>query len=100
MQLEGSWWAFKESHCNCMALQVELASEKFPVNVMVAEIPTTDLILGRDFLHYYGCVIEMSETVDVLHMKSRGLKLPISKDISLSRSPSLTTQASESTPVQ
>ena len=70
-------------------IQVELASEKFPVNVMVAEVPTTDLILGRDFLRYHGCVIEMGETVDVLHVKSRGLKLPISKDISLSRSPSL-----------
>jgi len=31
-------------------VQVQLAAEKFPIEVMVAETPTVDMIIGRDFL--------------------------------------------------
>ena len=37
---------------------VELSSEKFQVDVIVADTPTADLITGRDFLHAQQCVIE------------------------------------------
>ncbi len=31
-------------------VEVQLATEKFKVEVIIAETPTADLILGRDFL--------------------------------------------------
>jgi len=31
-------------------VQVQLAAEKFPIEVMVAETPTVDMIIGWDFL--------------------------------------------------
>jgi len=36
-------------------VQVQLAAEKFPVEVMVAETPTVDMIIGRDFLQNQEC---------------------------------------------
>jgi len=70
----------KGSHGNCMGVhvQVQLAAEKFPVEVMVAETPTVDMIIGWDFLQNQECTIEMGKD-DMLHVKSCGLKLPISK---------------------
>lgn len=70
-------------------IQVQLATEKFSVEVVVAETPTADLILGRDFLHNQECTIKMCECNDVLHVRSRGLKLPITKEQTPSMSPSL-----------
>lgn len=68
LQLYGSVW-----------VKVLLATEMFCADVVVAETPTADLIIGRDFLHAYECTIEMSEGGDTLHVRSRGLKLPILK---------------------
>lgn len=50
-------------------VQVQLAAEKFPVEVMVAETPTVDMNIGRDFLRNQECTIEMGEDNDVLHVK-------------------------------
>ena len=50
---------------------------------MVADTPTADLILGRVFLQNHGCIIVMgtkANDLDVLHVKSQGLKVPILKD--------------------
>ena len=63
-----------------------LAGEVFPIELMVAETPTADLILGRNFLRNQECVIEMGK-IDTLHVKSRALYLPISKDLSSSITP-------------
>jgi hypothetical protein len=60
-------------------IQVQLATEKFLLEAVVAETPMADLILGRDFLRSHECTIEMCKSKNVLHVKSRGLKLPISK---------------------
>ena len=70
-------------------VQVQLATERFAIEVMVVETPTADLILGRDFLRNQKCVIEMGKANDMLHVKSRGLKLPISKGQPSSVSPIL-----------
>lgn len=70
-------------------VEIQLANEEFPIEVMVAETPTADLILGRDFLRNQGCTIEMGEANDTLHVKSRDLRLPISKGQPSSVSPIL-----------
>ena len=48
--------------------------------MIVAEIPTPDLIIGRDFLRSQECTIEMGGKTSTLHVKSRGLHLPISNE--------------------
>ena len=60
-------------------IRVQLATEKFSVEVIVAETPTADLILGRDFLRSQKCTIEMGQAEDVLHVRGRNLKVPICK---------------------
>ena len=42
-------------------VQVQLAAEKFSVEVIIAETPTADLIIGRDFLRRQECTIEIGE---------------------------------------
>ena len=80
-------------------VQLQLAAEKFPVEVMVAEIPTIDMIIGRDFLRNQECTIEMGKASDVLHVKSCGLKLPISKGQPSSVFPTLSVILQESVKV-
>ena len=53
-------------------IQIELPPEKFWIDVIVADTPTADVILGRDFLRSQRCSIEMKDASDVLHVKSRG----------------------------
>ena len=70
-------------------VQVQLAAEKFSVEVIIAETPTADHIIGRDFLRRQECTIEMGEANDILHVKSRKLKLPVLKGQAFSVSPML-----------
>ena len=40
-------------------IQLELPPEKFWISVIVADIPTADMILGRDYFRSQRCTIEM-----------------------------------------
>ena len=48
--------------------------------MIVAEIPTADVILDCDFLHSHRYTIEMGSTIDVLHVQARGLAISIAQD--------------------
>ncbi len=61
-------------------IKLELPPEKFQVNVVVADTPIADVILGRDFLRSQRCVIEMKDSSDVLHVQSRGQSIAIAKN--------------------
>ena len=61
-------------------IQLELPPETFRVSVIVAETPTADVILGRDFLRSHRCTIEMGSTIDVLRLQARGLAISIAQD--------------------
>lgn len=61
-------------------IQLELPPEKFQVNVVVADTPTADVILGRDFLRGQKCTIEMKESRDILHVQSRGQSVALAQD--------------------
>ena len=58
-----------------------LSSEKFEVDAIVADTPTADVILGRDFLRTQQCLIEMTKDGDVLHVRSRGQSISIAQDL-------------------
>ena len=68
----------------------ELPPEKFRINVIVADTPTTDVILGRDFLRSQTCTIEMGSTSDVLHIKTQGQRVAITQDLPDTLSPGTT----------
>ena len=70
-------------------VQLELPPEAFQINVIVAETPTADVILGRDFLRSHRCIIEMGSTIDVLRVQSRGLAIPIAQDQTTQEVPNL-----------
>lgn len=61
-------------------IQLELPPEKFWISVIVADTPTADMILGRDFLRSQRCAIEMKDTDDVLHIQSRRQSVAIVQD--------------------
>ena len=54
-----------------MQIDIELCSEEFQADVIVADSLPIDVILGRDFLKAQQCTIEMTPTRDVLHFKER-----------------------------
>ena len=58
--------------------QLQLQGESFPVKMIVADALMSDVILGRDFLKVHGCIVELSETRDVLHFKERGMMVTLS----------------------
>ena len=60
---------------------LELPPEKFRINVIVADTPAADVILGRDFLRSQKCTIEMGSTSDVLHIKTQGQRVAITQDL-------------------
>ncbi len=61
-------------------IKLELPPEKFQVNVIVADTPIADVILGRDFLRSQRCAIEMKDSSDVLHVQSRGQSIAIAQN--------------------
>ena len=61
-------------------IQLELPPETFSVSVVVADTPTADVILGRDFLRSERCTIEMGSVSDTLHVKARGQSVAITHD--------------------
>ena len=60
-------------------IQLELPPEKFWVNVIVADTPTADVILGHDFLLSQRCTIEMGSASDILHVQTRGQSVSIAQ---------------------
>ena len=60
---------------------LELPPEKFRINVIVADTPAADVILGRDFLRSQKCTIEMGSTSDMLHIKIQGQRVAITQDL-------------------
>lgn len=58
---------------------LEFPPEKFWVDVVVADTPTADMILGRDFLHSQKCTIEMGDSDDTLHVRSRGHSISMAR---------------------
>jgi len=61
-------------------ISIQLATEKFWVESVVADIPTADLVLNVTSFGTRGtvCTIKKGKAnkKDVLHIESRGLKLP------------------------
>ena len=57
-------------------VKLQLGSQQFPVNVLVAEGLSVDLILGRDFLKKHQCSVELGER-DFLRMNQSGLIIPL-----------------------
>ena len=57
-------------------VELQLGCQRFPVNVLVAETLTTDLILGRDFLKQHQCSVELGER-DLLRLNQAGVTLPL-----------------------
>ena len=58
-----------------------LSSEKFQVDAIVADTPTADVILGRDFLRTQWCLSEMTKDVDTLHVQSRGQSISLTQNL-------------------
>ena len=61
-------------------VQLELPPEVFNVDVIVADTPTADVILGRDFLHSQRCTIEMGGSNDVLQVQTRRESISITQE--------------------
>ena len=74
-------------------VQLELPPDKFWVKVIVADTPTADMILGRDFLRDQKCTIRMGTSSDSLHVQAQG------KSISTAQSQAPPTQTPTPTPL-
>ena len=59
------------------SIQLELPPETFNITAVVADTPTADVILGRDFLRRQNCTIEMKDSNDILHIKSRSQSIAL-----------------------
>ena len=57
-------------------VKLQLGSQQFPVNILVAEGLSVDLILGRDFLKKHQCSVELGER-DFLCVNQSGLLIPL-----------------------
>ena len=57
-----------------------LAAEKFDIDVIVADTPTADVILGRDFLRAQQCTIKMTSSGDSLHVAARKQSIAMAQD--------------------
>ena len=57
-------------------MKLQLGSQQFPVNILVAEGLSVDLILGRDFLKKHQCSVELGER-DFLRVNQSGLLIPL-----------------------
>ena len=57
-------------------MKLQLGSQQFPVNVLVAEGLSVDLILGRDFLKKHQCSVELGERY-FLRVNQSGLIIPL-----------------------
>ena len=55
----------------------------FEIAVIVANTSITDLILGRDFLCAQQCMIEMTDNIDVLHVRAHRQSISLLPRISL-----------------
>ena len=73
-----------------------VSSEKFEVAAIVADTPTADVILGRDFLRTQQCMIEMTKDGDVLHVQSRGQSISLAQDLTQPPIPRLNVVLQES----
>ena len=63
--------------CNGRAdVKLQLGSQQFPVNMLVAKGLSVDLILGRDFLKKHQCSVELGER-DFLRVNQSGLLIPL-----------------------
>ena len=60
---------------------LELPPEKIRINVIVADTPAADVILGRDFLRSQKCTIEMGITCAILHINTQGQSVAITQDL-------------------
>ena len=74
-------------------VQLELSPDKFWVEVIVADTPTADMILGRDFLRDQKCTIRMGTSSDSLHVQAQG------KSISTAQSQAPPTQTPTQAPL-
>lgn len=70
-------------------VQLELPPEKFWVEAIVADTPTADVILGRDFLRSQRCTIEMGSSSDSLHLQARGKSISTTQSQVLPQTPAL-----------
>ena len=59
------------------SIQLELLPETFNITAVVADTPTADVILGQDFLRRQNCTIEMKDSNDILHIKSRSQSIAL-----------------------
>ena len=80
-------------------MSLELPPEKFWVDVIVADTPTANVILGRDFLHSQRCTIEMGTSNDTLHVQARGQSIPMARSQALLQQPTLNVVLQESVTV-
>lgn len=70
-------------------IKLGLPLQEFWVDVIVADTPTADVILGRDFLRSQKCTIEMGGADDLLHVQARGQSVPITQPQTQPCTPSL-----------